>query len=257
MVKWLLCTLLLALVGLKGGERVPRETFTIYYGTADQRVIRHLNHRRLAIIEPDGWRQAQVQELEQGGTQAFGYVNVMEQEQAYQLSEQEALLVNGSRVAISKWDTYMLDLRRPKVQAALTQKVSRIAAAGYTGVFLDTVGDIDDYLAESPRVQLQQRRALAAWLSRMQAQYPKLKWWQNRGFKTYTTATDQVVSMILWEDFNAEKITGDTWSQRWLAELQRHPARLLAVCPDAASQRAAESVGMTTTVNENDVYDHL
>ncbi|KRN23794.1 hypothetical protein FC75_GL001373 [Lacticaseibacillus camelliae DSM 22697 = JCM 13995] len=236
---------------------MPEQTFTIYYGAASDAVVDQLSDRALAIIEPNGWQAAQVQALEDRGTQTFGYVNVMEQEPAYDLPAESALQVNGKQVPIPKWDTYMLDLRRSEVQAALSAKVARIAASGYTGVFLDTVGDIDDYLTEAPRVQTAQRQALTDWLTRMHAAYPDLKWWQNRGFETYTAATEGVVSMVLWEDFNAETVANDSWSQRWLSELRRRPVQLLAVCPDAASQRAAETAGMTTTVNANDVYDHL
>ncbi|WP_390408228.1 endo alpha-1,4 polygalactosaminidase [Lacticaseibacillus jixiensis] len=255
MRKGLLVVWLVILAGLMtGGEWMQRSDFKIYYGQASAQVVQQLSAYPLVIVEPNAWSTPQLQTLT-ATSAVYGYVNVMEMEPAYELPTKARLQVAGKPVAIPAWDTYMLDLTRDDVQQALTAKVERLAHGGYTGVFLDTVGDIDDYLADHPQVQASQREALREWLGRMQARFPDLDWLQNRGFATYIDTSQAFVKRVLWEDFRAKEIREDQWSRDWLKRLQATDAKLYAVCADSASLAEAKRQGMLVTYNPNDVYD--
>lgn len=255
MRKGLLVIWLMLMAGLMtGGEWMQQSDFKIYYGQANAQVVAQLQDYPLVIVEPDAWSTAQLQTLAVT-SEVYGYVNVMEMEPAYALPNAARLRVDGKLVAIAAWDTHMLDLTRRDVQEALTAKVARLAKAGYPGVFLDTVGDIDDYLADHPQVQATQRQALREWLGRMQARFPDLNWMQNRGFATYIATTHEFVKRVLWEDFRAKAIREDEWSRNWLKRMQASDAKLYAVCADSASLAEARRQGMLATYNPDDVYD--
>lgn len=247
---------LLMVVMVKGAQPMRTPALKIYYGVATSQALRRLRQYQLAIIEPDGWRLKQVAQL-QTTTAVYGYVNVMEQEPAYNLSRADALRVNGKLVANKQFKTYLLDLTKAPVRQALTQKVARIAKAGYTGVFLDTIGDIDDYLVDHPQHQRRQRRALANWLRTMKRRFAQLQWMQNRGFETFMVTTRPLISQLLWEDFQAQAFRSDAWSQRWLQQLQRTDVKLYAVCSDQASLQLAAQLGITAALNRDDIYDDI
>lgn len=231
--------------------------FKIYYGDATPAAVAALQHYPLVIIEPGGWPAKQVQQLRAAGVQVFGYVNVLEMAPEYRLPPSAQLRLKGRPVAVPQWGTTLMDLRQPAVQAALAAKIQRIAAHRYTGVMLDTVGDIDDYLTGHPRVQTDLRRTLADWLQHQQRRHPKLAWLQNWGFLTYQQATRGLVDGVLWEDFAAPKIAADAWSQRWLDYFDRTQTPLYVVCPDIASLYYAQELGLHHARNADDHYDQL
>lgn len=214
----------------------------------------------MVIIEPYVVTKEQIQQLKQAGTTVLGYVSVMELEYWHrtQVTEGDYHYENNKKMRIEKWDTYIMDLEEAHYQNILLKKVKKqIVQKDIDGVFLDTVGDIDDYFYEQPTVQNKFRNAYVTLLKEIKEVDKNLIIMQNWGFPTLKDVSIDLVDGILWEDFNKQVISKDEWSQNWIRYFKQHKNELVTftVAPNEESKAYSEELGFVATVNENNVYD--
>ncbi|MBP1967718.1 endo alpha-1,4 polygalactosaminidase [Paenibacillus aceris] len=208
------------------------KNYSLYYGNPTVQAIAKLKTKDLIIIEPQLFTREQIKDIQSKGTLVIGYLSVMETPawnklRSKNLQSQDYYWQKGERVHFPQWNSYLMDLRHAHYREVLLAEIqTSIADKGMNGVFLDTVGDIDDYIKEKT-AQTQTREAYVTLLQSVSKQYPQLSIIQNRGFETldYSAA---LIDAFLWEDWRANW-KKDTWMKANVEKLQKEQKKGLTV----------------------------
>ena len=202
------------------------KNYQVYYGHPTETILKDMQNYDLVIIEPLHYTKAQVEQIKARGTKVLGYISVMEVATwntglMSKLQSGDFFTRNGQRVHYSEWDSYLTNIASPHFQGLLLTEIqNQVIAKGIDGVFMDTVGDIDNEHLNNPTVLKQQRDGLVNFLKQARARYGDIAMVQNWGFDTLETSTAQYVDGIMWESFNADTIKSDAWSQNMIKKLQ-------------------------------------
>jgi polysaccharide biosynthesis protein PelA len=225
--------------GLRSKPAAPIEslhsvkTYTIYYGPPTASAMERLKRVDLAILESLAFSREQLAELRQAGTMLLGYVSVMESavwnearmqrlEPAFYLQQQ-----GKERIHFPEWNSYLMDLREEGYRQVLQQEIEEIIRGkGMQGIFLDTVGDIDEYVTGAA-VKQELRAAYRTFLQQLHVRYPSMAILQNRGFDTLDAAVPYIQG-FLWEDFRPDWQHND-WMKQQVQRLSKEQQRGLKV----------------------------
>ncbi len=217
------------------------KSYTIFYGYPTEDAMHELKKKDLAIIEPSMYSNEQVQALHAAETIAIGYLSVMEapawnRYRQERLQPDHYLTVSGAPVYFPKWDSYLMDLRCSSYRRLLLEEIrSHIATKGFDGIFLDTVGDIDDHVAD-PKLKHELCKAYAELLRDISREYPHLALIQNRGFASLDAAAPYICG-FLWEDWRGALVR-DPWVKPRLKRLTEEQANGLTVFTVSAGMEA-------------------
>ncbi|MBN6186790.1 endo alpha-1,4 polygalactosaminidase [Aneurinibacillus sp. BA2021] len=200
-------------------------SYKIFYGKPTTRIFSEMKNYNLVIVEPYQYTKAEVERIKKGGTMVIGYVSAMEvaawnQTLLNKCEPADFFLRNNEKVHFTEWDSYLMDITSPHYQQVLLDEVrNQVAAKGFDGVFLDTVGDIDDQHGNDPVMLTLQQFGMATVMSEIKAQFPGLYLIQNWGFGTLANYTAPYVDGFMWENFEYTVVAKDQWAQDRIAEL--------------------------------------
>lgn len=231
------------------------KNYKIFYDSPNKNILREMKNYDVVIIEPVYYTKQQVKYIQRKGTKVYGYINAMEadrwNEALYtQMEEKDFFHRGGSRVYYKQWDSYLMNMDEEHYQQVLMNEVAKqVHAKGCDGVFLDTVGNIDDEHENNPETLREQRVAMASFMRSIKEKHPQLAIIQNWGFDTLSTTTYPFVNGIMWEGFEYSAIVGDEWAQQKIAKLKKlrkkHKIQVFTVSAheEEESRRYAESQG--------------
>jgi len=131
------------------------------------------------VLEPANAAQADVDFLRAQGSLPFAYLSVGEIDQG----DVAANAVDGAaRVGARNqaWQSELTDLSSAAWQDYLLRRAGEYQAAGYAGLFLDT---LDSFTLLEGERHTEQQAALVAVIQRIHREYPALKLFFNRGFE--------------------------------------------------------------------------
>lgn len=243
MKKYIIALATLISLMVLGGMHVsaaPKElkdvqNYQIYYNNPTPEIIKHMKNYDMVIIEPHYYTQEMIAQIRAQGTAVYAYLNVMEADNwnhsiSKNLQPKDYFYRNGEKIYFDKWDSYLVDITSSHYQNLLLKEVElEIAGKGFDGIFLDTVGNIDDQHSKYPADLRSQRQGLVTFLNLLDDKFGKLSLIQNWGFDTLKTTTHSYVDGIMWESFEAKKIKNDQWSQNRIQDLQALAASGLTV----------------------------
>lgn len=201
-------------------------SYKIYYDSPTKTQIKKMQQYDMVIIEPVYYSASQIKELKKYGTKVYGYINTMEADNwnvdfINQLDEADFFHRNGERVHYKAWDSYLTNITSSHYQSLLVAEVKKqIVDKGLGGVFLDTVGNIDNEHWQQPRILAEQRNGMLQFMSTLKKLHPSLSLIQNWGFGTLKSHTYRYVDGVMWESFNHSVITKDQWSKDRIQELR-------------------------------------
>ncbi|WP_335870979.1 endo alpha-1,4 polygalactosaminidase [Bacillus sp. 2205SS5-2] len=214
-------------------------TYQIYYNTPTDEILENMKDYDLVIVEPHEFTVDQIQQLKDSGTMVLGYINTMEADEwniefMNQLHQDDFYYEVDKRVFYPEWNSYLMDISSPHYQELLQQEINnQIIQKGFDGIFLDTVGDIDNEFLDQPDVLEAQRAGMVSFLKTVKEKYPQLPLLQNWGFDTLKEATAPYVDGILWENFDQNVIANDEWAQNTIQTLremkQEYPLEVFTV----------------------------
>jgi len=180
-------------------------SYALYYGFPGDDALARLSAYDLAMIEPHSYSAGQIAALKQAGTLTVGYISIMETpswnaRRTERLIEADYMLQGGGRHHFPEWDSYLMDLTCGHYRLLLLEEIEdQIAAKGLDGILLDTVGDIEEFVATGRREP--QLAAYVELLRELKRRYPALALVQNRGFAAAKLAA-RWLDGFLWEDWN-------------------------------------------------------
>ncbi|WP_179124006.1 endo alpha-1,4 polygalactosaminidase [Marinococcus halophilus] len=203
------------------------KNYKIFYDSPNKTILKKMKNYDVVIIEPVYYTRQQVKYIQRAGTRVYGYINAMEadrwNESLYvQLDEKDFFRRHGTLVYYKQWDSYLMDMNASHYREVLLNEVTKqIHAKGCDGVFLDTVGNIDDEHENHPKTLREQRVAIAAFMRGIKEKHSQLAVIQNWGFDTLSTTTYPFVAGIMWEGFDYSAVAGDEWAQQKIAKLKK------------------------------------
>jgi len=231
------------------------KNYQVFYGHPTDAILKDMQNYDLVIIEPLHYTKAQIDLIQSRGTKVLGYISVMEVATwntglMSKLQAGDFFTRNGQRVHYPEWDSYLTNIASTHFQGLLLTEIqNQVIAKGIDGVFMDTVGDIDNEHLNNPTVLKQQRDGLVNFLKQARAKYGDIAMVQNWGFDTLETSTAPYVDGIMWESFNADTIKSDAWSQNMIKKLQavdtKHSVKTLTISTrqSAESHKLAKDAG--------------
>jgi polysaccharide biosynthesis protein PelA len=196
-----------------------------YYG--ENPPVDELTQFDRVILEPDNIDSGQLRKFRSSKAKIYAYVSVgeagAEREFARELKSEWILGKN------STWNSQVLDLANPAWQKFLEERIANLYAAGYQGVFLDTM-DSYNIVARSDEARAAQRAGLIALIARVAQRLPELAIITNRGFEILDAIApfiEAVAAESLYASWNNDEQTYTTVSEvdrQWLLN-KLHDAR--------------------------------
>lgn len=239
-------------------------SFSIYYGEPDKQKLKELQAQDALIFEPTAFSKKDIKHLKESDVKLFGYVSLMQlenwnQELKERLLPTDYARLDGERIYVKEWDTYVMDLRQAHFREVLLWKIKTyIANNQLDGIFFDTVDDLAYYFHEDDKVYRDMKAGYAALLKEIEKQYPELDIIQNRGFETYESTSHSYVEGILWESFKANDFKESEWAKKWLAYLKKEQragnVRVLTVVTDEDSLKASKKHKFPAFLRKDDTY---
>ncbi len=158
------------------------------------------------IVEPLNTTARNIKFLQREGSQVFAYLSLGE------ISDTEAKRFDLPRDWLlgrnTAWRSGVVDQTNPAWrQWVLNERVSTLVAAGYDGLFFDTL-DSFQLVADTENKQRRQIAGLIKLIRSIHTQYPKLKLYFNRGFELLPELHDVVYALAvesLFEGWNAQR----------------------------------------------------
>ncbi|MGD6818108.1 endo alpha-1,4 polygalactosaminidase [Metabacillus sp. 113a] len=197
--------------------------YKIYYGSPNEKIIKKLAEFPLVIIEPVFYSGKQISEIQKDGTLVYGYINSMEADRwnhdlFKKFTDQDFFKKDGKKVYIKEWDAYLMDMKSTGYRTKLLNEADKqISDKQLDGVFMDTVGDIDDYFADDPKELNAQQEGLILLFQDLENR--GLSIIQNWGMNT-AAKTAPYIDGFMWESFQYTKIREDQWSLNWIKKMR-------------------------------------
>lgn len=193
------------------------DNYIIYYGYKfNTTIVEKLKTYNIVVINPleEGANDAR-QKLQATGVKVYAYTSSIEipsydAELANLISDNEKLKVDGT--ILTHWESNQLgDLRQSTYREKIINKVTeRISNAGYDGVFVDTLDDLENMadILEENNVEVSDRDAYieemeksgVIFLEELKNANPNLSIIQNRAFQLLDKGTNKLVDAVLYED---------------------------------------------------------
>lgn len=237
---------LLLVSALSACSNVPH-AFRLYYGN-NPAVLRKMSENdghAVLVVDSRALTTPQQDDLlrraQQHGHIALGYISIGELASSDRARAEK--LVGSLQNTLLNWNekfgSWRVDVAQTEWQQWLHIELQRIAAAGYTGFFLDTPDTVDNYIS-NPQWNRQQRgekvRAMVALIRSIKQQYPQHFVLLNRGLNLVNehvwmdelgNDTEQGLALMTARADNPDAIlyenafaSRDPWSLRIEADLQ-------------------------------------
>lgn len=200
-------------------------SYCLYYGWDGEEVLATYD---LAIIAPEGHDADGLQRLRQHGTIPLAYVGVLETPMHQDAAMPEgALTVAGKPWTNAAFGNWVLDPRSPVTRRRVLRLGEQALALGCQGLFLDTLGDVEDpHLPPALRAEL--LPAAASLVAELRRCLPALLV-QNWGLQHLLPLTTPMLDGVCWEAFPYRSIKADPLDHGAIRKLQQFQAGGLRV----------------------------
>lgn len=205
----------------KTNKLAKTQNFALYYGRGKAEILSRYD---IAIVEPAGQSAEDIKRMRDSGTLVLAYLSVMEiadyAEEFRLLKKDDFLHINGTILRNEEYDTYMLDLRSLRWRQLLYQKVSKLSVLGYDGLFLDTIGDIENP-AISSTIRDELIMAAVDILTEIKTNFSEQILVQNSGIEKLCLFTAGILDGICWENPPFGLKTNKSWIGKMLDRLEK------------------------------------
>jgi endo-alpha-1,4-polygalactosaminidase (GH114 family) len=242
------------------------DTYRIYYGEIDGKILADMNKFDMVIVEASLFDKRDVEKLKENEkTKVFGYISVMEignwdNEILASLNTADFLTIDGERVENGKCQNFLGDISQTHYRQTLLNTLeARILAKGMDGVFLDTTDWIDQF-GDNKAVHEKLVTGYEQFLKDVKSRFPEIIIIQNRGFSCFNKVGYKYIDGFLWEDFNTPLGQNKDFEQR-VNELkiltEEHGVKVFSVSyeNEAQNKAFASQMGWTHLQHDSTYYD--
>lgn len=243
----------------RGKIRVIKD-FIIYYGNLDVKTIERLSKYDVVIIEPRNANKNQILSLKEKGTKVYGYLSVVEQNENnlefVSLKDDWFYKVNGDAVRNDQWESWYMDLSSDGYRRFLIEQVYlHITDKNLDGVFIDTVGDVEEFsFSENEKTAM--INGYIELLKSMKTNYEEVSIIQNWGFNIAKEYSRDYIDGIMWEGFNFTLLIEDEWSKDRFKEIKEMNIDFYMVSPKKESNNTVHfNKNVYRYYRDIDIYD--
>jgi endo-alpha-1,4-polygalactosaminidase (GH114 family) len=195
--------------------------FALYYGVGNEK---YLSNYDVAIVEPQGQKQASIKEMQACGSLVIAYVSVMEVFEAfphYKLLKEEDFLKIGNQPVINKeYNTYLVDLNSKRWKSILIHYIGDLFYNyKYNGIFLDTIGDVE-FNIFSEKLQERLIDAAEKLLKEIRSLFEDIILIQNNGLNKLIAKTFPLIDGVCWENPMFKDYSSTTWEGSMVNKLK-------------------------------------
>lgn len=175
-------------------------SYAIYYGR-DQ--WEQLSQYDVLVVEPLSQSPETVARLQRRGALVLAYFSVMETScalpEGFRLATNDFLRYDNRPITNPEYGGHLMDLRSQRWQRLLMHRASTLLLQGYDGLFLDTIGDVEDpQFTAMQQTELADSAALL--VSRLRQANPGRLLVQNNGLGLLARRTATLLDGICWEN---------------------------------------------------------
>lgn len=181
------------------------KNYCLYYGHGQEENLARFD---LAVVEPSGMNESGIRYLKKSGTLIIGYISVLEiswdRAQALKLAPGDFLCSGGIPLWNTLYNNRIMDPCSERCKQMLQERASMlIKGQGYDGLFLDTIGDVEDGRL-APDVAGPALIAAAKLVYDLRNAFPEHILVQNSGLEDLWELTARYVDAFCWENFHIE-----------------------------------------------------
>ncbi len=173
-------------------------SFVVYYGRGP---LVGIDSFELAILEPSGWSLADRSALQALGVTTLAYLSVLEATKASAtaagLGRGDLLAVRGVPWSRPQFGTTVVDPRSPRWRSYVYERASALVQAGWNGLFLDTLGDLEDPVIQGELGRL--LPAAAELVHAIRERIPEARLVQNNGVWVLLPLVVMDLDGVCWE----------------------------------------------------------
>ncbi|OPZ75503.1 MAG: hypothetical protein BWY80_00121 [Firmicutes bacterium ADurb.Bin456] len=179
------------------------KNYCLYYGQGRAEMMTPFD---LAVVEPSGQDESGRRLLKDNGTLVAGYVSVLEfprdRCREMKLAAGDLLCSGSTPLLNTYYNNKIMDPRSERCRQILWERASRlIEGQGYDGIFLDTIGDVEDERL-APDASGPVLIAAAKLVYDLRKTYPEHILIQNSGLINLWELTARYVDAFCWENFH-------------------------------------------------------
>lgn len=228
--------------------------FAVYYGCER---VKELASFDLVIIEPSAYTKASLQVIQATGALVLAYVSVMEinsdDHRIGLLRQCDFLTQGGVPVLNQQYENYLLNLESERWCNLLLHQIGQyLTQYGYDGVFLDTIGNIEQFIPHGDQ-QAAQLLAASVLLKHLRKLYPNHLVIQNNGLEKLCALTADYIDGICWENPCVGSQAADVWVNSmvdYLTVLQRqHGLKIMLLYEENELKQQAANRDFARTLN--------
>ena len=201
--------------------RAPRlrgRTFVVYYGYGPLPEIADYD---IAILEPAGWRAPDLAALARRGVRRIAYVSALEATpetlQRVGVVHQDLLRSGDEPWLREQFGTYVVDPRCRPWRQHLQRECQRLIAEGWDGIFLDSLGDVEDQAVQDRAAWLVP--AAADLVRSVRSTIGQSLLLQNNGIFFLLPLVAKFLDGICWEGNFEPDTTGGPWLRMVLEQI--------------------------------------
>lgn len=181
--------------------------YALFYG---RDMASELAEFDLVIVEPLGQNPQTLRLIRESGTLVCAYLSVVEFNDDFpelQMLKNEDYLAYQDKILVNKkYDNYLADLRSARWRGLLLHKAGQLLLnSGYDGLFLDTIGDVEDPPL-APQLRDSQLIAAVQITALLRTTFPEHLLIQNNGLERLCLFTAGLVDAICWENAPLDKV---------------------------------------------------
>ena len=190
--------------------RIPGRSFVVYYGRGPLPGIESYD---IAILEPDGWTTPMHRQLKAAHVNTLAYLSAFEvppwRFEQTGLLPGDLVHVGGQRWVKEPFGNWLARPDSPRWREYLERRVEFLYRQGWDGLFVDTLGDVEDeHLADQAGWLVP---AMADLVRHLRVRFPERPLVVNNGLFQLVPLIAPYIDGVCWEG----DLTPDTLRQPW------------------------------------------
>lgn len=178
-------------------------SYALYYGFGGEEILSQYD---LAIVDPGGHDADGLRRLKAKGTLALAYISILEVNRRESgAPPHNVLRLKGQPMAKEEFDNWVLDPRSPLTSQRLLGLAEELWHRGYDGLFLDTIGDVEDRRF-APGEASELVVAASRLVRELHFTLPEAILVQNWGLHRLLPLTATWVDGVCWEEFPYKQV---------------------------------------------------
>jgi len=203
------------------------KSYKVFYDEPTKKIMDQMAAYDVVIVEPLYYTKEMVKEIQAKGVKLYAYVSVMESDswnknRMGKIKKEDYYYRNGKKVYFEEWDSYLMNLTSEHYQNVLFEEIQQQGISkGFNGIFLDTVGDIDDQFYYTNKAEYKkQAKSFVLLMDRVIKKHGDVSFIQNWGINLFRDYTHIYMDGMMWEDFEPRNISNDDWAKDRLKDLK-------------------------------------